>query len=82
MSEEQVKAQIQTTAVLEAFDRATLSKLPSSVREAYDAENIQYARVSQYTAEVVAKGEAKGIEKGKAEGIKEASVKIAREPRR
>ena len=74
MSEEQVKAQIQTTAVLEAFDRATLSKLPSYVREAYDAENIQYARVSQYTAEVVAKGEAKGIEKGKVEGIKEGIV--------
>ena len=69
MSEEQVKAQIQTTAVLEAFDRATLSKLPSYVREAYDAENIQYARVSQYTAEVVAKGETKGFEKGIAEGI-------------
>ena len=61
MNEAQVKAQIQTPAVLEAFDRATLSKLPSYVREAYDAENIQYARVSQYTAAEVAKGEKKAI---------------------
>jgi len=34
-----------------------------------DAENIQYARVSQYTAAEVAKVEAKAIEKGKKEGL-------------
>jgi predicted transposase/invertase (TIGR01784 family) len=86
MNEEQVKSEIHTEAVLKAFERATLSKLPKQVKDDYDAENLQYTQVSEYTAERVAEGEAKGRAegeakgraKGRAEGRAEALLKAAR----
>ena len=73
MNEEQVKSEIHTEAVLKAFERATLSKLPKHVKEDYDAENLQYAQVSQYTAEKVAEGEARGRAEGRAEVLLKAA---------
>jgi hypothetical protein len=60
MTEEEVKSEIHTEAVLKAFEKATLSKLPKSVNDLYDAENLLYSQVSQHTAERVAEGEARG----------------------
>jgi predicted transposase/invertase (TIGR01784 family) len=53
MSEEQVKSQIQTPAVLEAFQRAKLSSLPGDVKDAYEDEDKQYDRYSEYTQQLV-----------------------------
>lgn len=60
MTEKEVKSEILTKAVLKAFKRATLSKLPKSVKKNYDAENSLYAQCSEHTAELVAEGEARG----------------------
>jgi predicted transposase/invertase (TIGR01784 family) len=60
MTEEEVKSEIHTEAVLKAFEKATLSKLPRSVEHHYDAENLLYSQVSQHTAERVAEGETRG----------------------
>ena len=68
MTEAEVKSTIHTEAVLKAFERAKLSKLPKRVKADYDAENLLYAQSSQHTAELVAEGEAKGEAKGRAEG--------------
>ena len=78
MNEEQVKSEIHTEAVLKAFEKATLSKLPKHVKEDYDAQNSQYTQVSQYTAQQYAEGEAKGRTEGRAEGRTEARLDAAR----
>ena len=57
MSEDDVKSKIKTPAVLQAFDRAKISKLPTDVQAAYEAEDKEYDRYSQHTAEQVKKGE-------------------------
>ena len=57
MNEEEVEAQIKTPAVLRAFELAKLSTLPPEVRAAYDAEDREYDRYSQHTAEQISKGE-------------------------
>ncbi len=75
MNQEQVKSEIRTEAVLKAFERATLSQLPTHVKEAYDAENLQYTQVSQYTAEKVAEGEARGRAEGEARGRAEGEAR-------
>jgi predicted transposase/invertase (TIGR01784 family) len=54
MTEEQVDRQIQTPAVLLAFDRAKISKLPVEVLEAYEAEDEKYDEYSEYTANQIA----------------------------
>ncbi len=81
MNESQVKDQIQTPEVLQAFERAKFSSMPGEVKKAYDDEDKQYDRYSQHTAEVASKGKAEGIaegiEKGKAEGIAEELLKAA-----
>ena len=87
MNESQVKEQIQTPEVLQAFERAKFSSMPGDVKKAYDDEDRQYDQYSQHTAEIASKGEAKGKAEGKAEGIaegikegqKKATLKIARE---
>lgn len=56
MSEDDVKSKIKTPAVLQAFERAKISKLPQSVQTAYEAEDQEYDRYSQHTAEQVTKG--------------------------
>jgi predicted transposase/invertase (TIGR01784 family) len=55
MSEEDVKSKIKTPAVLQAFERAKISKLPAEVQEAYEAEDEEYDRYSQHTADQVNK---------------------------
>lgn len=49
MQEDDVKKLIKTPAVLQAFDRATLSKMPKEVQELYDAEDKEYSRISEFT---------------------------------
>jgi predicted transposase/invertase (TIGR01784 family) len=69
MNEDQVKSEIRTPAVLNAFKMARLSHLPKAVKCDYDAENELYNQVSQHTAARVAAGRAEG----KAEGLFEAA---------
>jgi len=79
MSEDQVREHIKTPAVLEAFDKAMLSRLPASIKRAYDEEDHQFDIYSDYTekfvaeqvAKELAKGQAQAIEKGKTEGLLE-----------
>ena len=73
MNESQVKEQIQTPEVLQAFERAKFSSMPGNVKEAYDDEDRQYDQYSQHTAEIASKGKAEGI----AEGIKEGLLSAA-----
>jgi predicted transposase/invertase (TIGR01784 family) len=75
MTEEEVKSEIRTEAVLKAFERATLSKLPKRVKAEYDAENLLYSQCSEHTAELVAEGEAKGRAEGEAKGRAEGEAK-------
>lgn len=56
MSEDDVKSKIETPAVLQAFERAKISKLPADVQTAYEAEDKEYDRYSQHTAEQLIKG--------------------------
>ena len=77
MQEDEVKRILKTPAVLHAFDRATISKMPKEVKAIYDAEDIEYNRYSQHTQQMVEKGEATGVEKGIAEGEKKGLLKAA-----
>jgi hypothetical protein len=61
MQEDEVKRIIKTPAVLRAFDRATLSKMPKEVKALYDAEDIEYNRYSQHTQQMVEKGVKAGL---------------------
>ena len=72
MNEREVKSEIQTKAVLKAFERSILSKLPIEVKENYDAENSQYAQFSRH----IAQGEAKIRAEGEAKGILEAARRL------
>jgi predicted transposase/invertase (TIGR01784 family) len=62
MSEDDVKSKIKTPAVLQAFERAKISKLPISVQTACEAEDEEYDQYSQHTAEQTAEQLTKGIE--------------------
>jgi predicted transposase/invertase (TIGR01784 family) len=64
MQEDEVKRIIKTPAVLRAFDRATLSKMPREVKALYDAEDIEYNRYSQHTQQMVEKGVQAGVQAG------------------
>ena len=55
MSEKDVKVEIKTPAVLRAFERAKISKLPAEVREDYEAQDKEFERYSEYTNKQVAK---------------------------
>ena len=74
MSEEEVRGTITTKAVLDAFERARLDKLPSEVQEAYAAEDKEYERFSEYTR----KKEEEGLVKGLAEGERKAKIETAK----
>ena len=69
MTESQVQEQIQTPEVLQAFERAKFSSMPTGVKEDYDDEDSQYDRYSQHTAAEVAKGEEKGEKTGEQKGL-------------
>lgn len=49
MTEEDVKEQIKTPAVLLAFEKAKYDKLPEEVRSLYELQDKDYARMSEYT---------------------------------
>jgi predicted transposase/invertase (TIGR01784 family) len=76
MTEEEVKSEILTKAVLKAFKRATLLKLPKSVKKNYDAENLLYAQCSEHTAELVAEGRAEGEARGRADAILQVAGRL------
>jgi hypothetical protein len=67
-----VESQIQTPAVLKAFQMATLSRLPPKVKAVYDKQNAQYAHISEHTAQRFADGKAEG----KIEGLSLAAAGI------
>jgi len=69
MTEQQVKETITTPAVLQAFERAKLAKLPHEVKAIYDAEDREYDRFSQHTKQLIDAGTVKGIEQGRKEGL-------------
>ncbi len=71
MTEEDVKREIKTTAVLKAFERARLISLPDAIKVNYDAEDVQYENLSEYIEEREAKKKAEGIAEGMTEGIAE-----------
>lgn len=62
MNEEDVESRIKTPAVLQAFERAKISKLPTAVQADYEAEDEEYDRYSQHTAEQVTEAKAKALE--------------------
>ena len=70
MTDKDVKKRIKTPAVLEAFKRSKIKDLPAKVLANYEAEDKEYDRYSQFTAEQIAKG--------KAEGEKAAKIEFAR----
>ena len=55
MSEKEVLETIKTPAVLTAFERARIDKLPRNVQRGYEAEDSEYSRFSEHTASEVAK---------------------------
>ena len=61
MTPKDVESQIQTPAVLKAFEMSTLSRLPPKVKAVYDAENAQYAHISEHTAHRFAEGKIEGL---------------------
>ena len=59
MNEEEVATCIKTPEVLQAFERAKLTQLPREVRDQYVAEDLEYARYSEHTDELVNKARIK-----------------------
>ena len=78
MTQKEVESQIQTPAVLKAFEMATLSRLPKKVKSVYDAQNALYDQVSEDTAHRVAEGKAEGKTEGKAETLLFAARELKR----
>ena len=78
MNESQVKDQIQTPEVLQAFERAKFSSMPGDVKKAYDDEDRQYDQYSQHTAEIASKGKAEGIAEGEKKGLLKAALGMKR----
>lgn len=78
MTEEQVQQKIKTPAVLEAFKHAKIKSLPVEVLAAYEAEDKDYDRYSEHTAELVKEGEKEGRKEGREEGRKEGKESMLR----
>lgn len=76
MSEEQVKKEITTPAVLEAFKRAQIKLLPDQVRETYEAEDKEYDRYSQHTASLVQEGRQEGAVEAVVGLIKKGNITL------
>ncbi len=89
MNEEEVAAEIKTPAVLQAFEKAKISQLPAEVRASYEAEDDDFDRYSQHTAEQISKatttaqiegkleGKVEGKLEGKVEGKLEGKLEVA-----
>jgi len=67
MTQKEVESQIQTPAVLKAFQMSTLSRLPEPLKSAYEAENALYDIVSVNIAQKVVEGKAEAKAEAKAE---------------
>ena len=78
MSEDNVKSKIKTPAVLQAFERAKISKLPADVQKAYKAEDKEYDQYSQHTEEMVSKGKIEGMIEGMSKGKIEGKIEVAK----
>jgi len=87
MTEEDVRREIKTPAVLEAFERAKLISLPKAVKEDYLLEDLHFQNITEYVAKEreeareggretgQAEGEAKGRAEGRVEGRAEGEAK-------
>lgn len=72
MTEEDVQREIQTPAVLEAFERAKLVGLPQAVKSSYDVEAAKFENLSEYIEAEKAKVKAEGRAEEKKEIAKAA----------
>ena len=77
MNEEEVAAEIKTPAVLRAFELAKISKLPAQVRASYQADDEDFDRYSQHTAEQISKATKTAKMDGKLEGKHEGKLEVA-----
>lgn len=75
MTEAEVKKRIKTKAVLEAFEKARLNKLPADVRAAYEAEDKEYERYSDHTQELIQEGKKEVAKKMLADKLSIKSVR-------
>lgn len=67
MSEKDVRDEIKTPAVLEAFERAKLVSLPRDVKQHYDTQEAHFENMSSLFEEREARGEARGEAKTRLE---------------
>lgn len=79
MTEEDVKRQIRTPAVLEAFERAKLISLPRDVKEHYHNQEVHFENMSSLFEEQLQKGEAIGLKKGEVIGLEKGEAKVKQE---
>lgn len=68
MSEDAVREQITTPAVLRAFELSKIQTLPAVVLASYEAQDKDYERYSHHTHELVTKGREEGHAEGHAKG--------------
>ena len=78
MTEEEVQSTIKTPAVLQAFERIKYDNLPSDVRAAFEKEDEEYNRISEYTKSEREEGEAKGRAEEKANAELEKAELLAK----
>jgi len=67
MSEGEVRATIKTSAVLDAFEKTKIAKLPAEVRKAYEAQDREFDRYRTHTKTQVDRGKEEGREEGRGE---------------
>ena len=53
MTEEDVKKQIKTPAVLQAFELTKIQNMPVNIRDSYKADELKYGRFSIHIQEVI-----------------------------
>ena len=53
MTEEDVKKQIKTPAVLQAFELAKKQNTPANIKDSYKADELKYGRFSIHIQEVI-----------------------------
>lgn len=78
MTEEDVKREIKTPAVLEAFDRARLVNLPKEVKDDYLDQEIRFENMSTYITEKKDEARKEGKEEGRMAGILEGKLETAK----
>ena len=53
MTEDDVKKQIKTQAVLDAFELAKIQNMPANIRDRYKADELKYGRFSIHIREII-----------------------------